>query len=198
MPVLTPLRQLAILSLLALVVGVPACARAPDVAVPREPEIRSADEAEAAFWRAQQELAAAMGREAGGIYGSDVDGERGEQPPPPPPRPSPSPNEPEHARSPSAVPGTVAPPASPTVLRAEPAAAPDEDSDRAAPSSRADASVQLHRCRIACGALASMQRAAHRLCELAGDDDARCTMARYRLAFARVFVYRRCPVCAYE
>ena len=61
MPVLTPLRQLAILSLLALVVGVPACARAPDVAVPREPEIRSADEAEAAFWRAQQELAAAMG-----------------------------------------------------------------------------------------------------------------------------------------
>lgn len=51
------------------------------------------------------------------------------------------------------------------------------------------------RCSIACRALASMSRAAERLCELTGEDDDRCVSARTRVAAAEELVYRSCPSC---
>ena len=54
---------------------------------------------------------------------------------------------------------------------------------------------RVHRCSRACKALASMERAADGLCELAGDGDERCQSARVRVQSARELVRRTCPSC---
>lgn len=51
------------------------------------------------------------------------------------------------------------------------------------------------RCARACRALASMQRAADRLCELTGEEDGRCKSVRARVASAREVVRATCPDC---
>jgi hypothetical protein len=51
------------------------------------------------------------------------------------------------------------------------------------------------RCEVACDAFGSMQRAAGRLCELAGPDDPRCVRAGERLERARSLVRSSCPSC---
>ncbi len=51
------------------------------------------------------------------------------------------------------------------------------------------------RCLTACRALASMQRSATRMCELIGEDDARCDSVRDRVERARQLVYGECPSC---
>ncbi len=51
------------------------------------------------------------------------------------------------------------------------------------------------RCTIACQALASMSRAAERLCQLTGEDDDRCVSARARLTAAEELIYRICSSC---
>ena len=52
------------------------------------------------------------------------------------------------------------------------------------------------RCHVACRALASMQRAAERLCSIAGDDDARCSQAERRVSHATDLVRRSCESCS--
>ena len=52
------------------------------------------------------------------------------------------------------------------------------------------------RCRVACRALASMQRAASRLCSIAGEDDARCHRADRRVSHATDLVHRSCSTCS--
>jgi len=52
------------------------------------------------------------------------------------------------------------------------------------------------RCVTACQAFASMQRAAGRLCGLAGEDDPRCERAMARVARAAELVRGACPDCA--
>ena len=51
------------------------------------------------------------------------------------------------------------------------------------------------RCVTACRALGSMNRAAGRLCGLAGGEDARCQRAEKRVGSARKLVRRACPSC---
>jgi hypothetical protein len=51
------------------------------------------------------------------------------------------------------------------------------------------------RCATACQAFASMQRAAGRLCGLAGEDDPRCERAMARVARAAELVRNACPEC---
>jgi hypothetical protein len=51
------------------------------------------------------------------------------------------------------------------------------------------------RCGNACRALASMTRAAERLCHLAGDNDRRCRDVRDRTRSARRTVERNCASC---
>lgn len=53
----------------------------------------------------------------------------------------------------------------------------------------------VDRCSRACRALASMERSADRLCELAGDGDGRCRSAKQRVEAARDLVTRSCPAC---
>ncbi len=50
-------------------------------------------------------------------------------------------------------------------------------------------------CTKACRALASMRRAADRLCELTGEGDERCQDVRDRVKVARKRVQSRCPAC---
>jgi hypothetical protein len=52
------------------------------------------------------------------------------------------------------------------------------------------------RCATACQAFASMQRAAGRLCGLAGEDDPRCERAMGRVARAAELVRNACPECS--
>lgn len=56
-------------------------------------------------------------------------------------------------------------------------------------------SREMGRCARACKALASMQRAANRLCELTGEGDDRCTDVRARVAAARAVVAKSCKRC---
>jgi hypothetical protein len=51
-------------------------------------------------------------------------------------------------------------------------------------------------CQVACTALASMERAASRLCSLAGDKDARCEGAKGRVQSATARVHAACPACS--
>jgi len=71
--------------------------------------------------------------------------------------------------------------------QAQPAPAPYAD--------RSTKSAQERRCTTACRALASMDRAANKVCDLAGSDDSRCDGARTRLSAARDIVRRSCPTC---
>src|SRR5262245_46321805 len=70
---------------------------------------------------------------------------------------------------------------------AQPAPAPYTD--------RSTKSAQERRCTTACRALASMDRAANKVCDLAGSEDSRCDGARTRLSAARDLVRRSCPTC---
>lgn len=56
-------------------------------------------------------------------------------------------------------------------------------------------SREMSRCTRACKALASMQRAADRLCELTGEADDRCTGVRARVDAARAVVEQSCKSC---
>lgn len=60
---------------------------------------------------------------------------------------------------------------------------------------RYEPSSKAARCDRACAALGSMQRSAARLCELTGDDDARCQSVRVRVESAEELVRRFCPAC---
>lgn len=77
-----------------------------------------------------------------------------------------------------------------------------EDEEPAAPQAqpapytdRSTKSTQERRCTTACRALASMDRAANKVCDLAGSDDSRCNGARTRVSSARDLVRRSCPTC---
>ena len=60
---------------------------------------------------------------------------------------------------------------------------------------RTTKSTQERRCTTACRALASMDRAATKVCDLAGSEDRRCDGARTRFSAARDLVRRSCPTC---
>lgn len=51
------------------------------------------------------------------------------------------------------------------------------------------------RCSRACAALASMVRAADRLCQMTGEEEDRCQSARRRVEAGRRIVERHCPTC---
>ena len=53
-------------------------------------------------------------------------------------------------------------------------------------------------CTTACQALGSLQSASARLCEIAGDADARCTGARSKLDDAKTRVKNACPTCGVQ
>jgi hypothetical protein len=57
-------------------------------------------------------------------------------------------------------------------------------------------SSRRQRCTRVCGALASMERSARKLCELTGDDDPRCQGVSTRVEAARKLVEEGCPACA--
>ncbi|MSP25092.1 MAG: hypothetical protein EXR75_07995 [Myxococcales bacterium] len=122
--------------------------------------------------------------------------------------PTPSPD--GGAASPSAArskAGATAPlpaatPAAAPLLAEVPAAekktAGDQAADRLAADSRSGTrreDSRMHRCSLACRALTSMRRSANRLCELAGDADARCDDVRHRVERAALRVARACPAC---
>ena len=75
----------------------------------------------------------------------------------------------------------------PGAPQAQPAPAPYAD--------RSTKSAQERRCTTACRALASMDRATNKVCDLAGSEDSRCDGARTRLSAARDLVRRSCPTC---
>lgn len=84
----------------------------------------------------------------------------------------------------------------------DPDALADEGADGPAPappSTRQEreyaASSKAARCDRACVALGSMQRSAARLCELTGEEDARCQSVRLRVESAEELVRRFCPRC---
>lgn len=62
---------------------------------------------------------------------------------------------------------------------------------------RAQAQVEasMGDCATACRALASMESAAHHICELGGDDSTDCSSARQRVSIARDRVERACGKC---
>jgi hypothetical protein len=93
----------------------------------------------------------------------------------PPPRWAEAPNQPVGPRP---VPGAE------PVPHAEPQSTPPQSND------------VTDRCATACQAFASMQRAAGRLCALAGEDDVRCERAMARVARAAELVRSACPECA--
>jgi hypothetical protein len=65
-------------------------------------------------------------------------------------------------------------------------------SEAGAASPKAD---QNDACTPACRALASMERAATHLCDLAGESDPRCEGARARVSRASERVRNGCPSC---
>ena len=73
----------------------------------------------------------------------------------------------------------------------------EEPAPHAAPQSTPPQPTDVaDRCATACQAFASMQRAAGRLCALAGEDDVRCERAMARVAHAAELVRSACPECA--
>jgi hypothetical protein len=94
---------------------------------------------------------------------------------------------PRWAEPPSPPVGTAGPSPQP---RAEPGGAPS------APSEQQGGYAATDRCVTACQAFASMQRAAGRLCGLAGEDDPRCSRALGRVAHAAELIRSACPECA--
>lgn len=108
------------------------------------------------------------------------------------------------------APGSAAPPppsasgayGQPVQAPAAPAtSAPEPSPAEAAPAKQAEAremsaqSEAADGCATACRALSSMRRAATHLCELAGDEDARCDSARGRVASAEERVRASCSEC---
>lgn len=92
---------------------------------------------------------------------------------------------------PQAQPGQAAPTyAQPAPPPAEPEAPAEEAGDADGVGDEASS-----RCAVACRALASMERAAERLCELSGEDDERCVQARERFAAALDRVEASCSEC---
>lgn len=82
---------------------------------------------------------------------------------------------------------------------AEPGEAPDGQPPppAQAPAGReAYSATAADRCNVACRALESMQRAAERLCSIAGEDDARCQRADHRVSYATDLVRRSCASCS--
>jgi hypothetical protein len=116
------------------------------------------------------------------------------------------PAQPANAAEPSGAQGTAQPspappPASP---QATPSTAPPPDAASVRSAARADfarAQADLEAastdCATACRALASMERAATHLCELAGDpdDQTRCNDARRKVIAARERVRSACGTC---
>ena len=98
--------------------------------------------------------------------------------------------------SPGRSPGAAAPP---ITSEAPPPAppplpvAPADDGDRAAENVE---KASGDPCAIACRALSSMRRAADRLCELTGEEDAACVDARERVRAADERVRSGCADCA--
>lgn len=94
------------------------------------------------------------------------------------------------AAPPAAAEAPPPPPApeaqAPVTMSAPEQASEAEEQDRAATDP----------CAVACKALASMERAATYLCDLAGDTDARCTNARARVHGAGERVHAACPACS--
>lgn len=91
-----------------------------------------------------------------------------------------------------AAPVPAAPVPGSPVAEPRPSPAPNENRPQVEFSHLAKAD----RCSRACHALASMQRAAERLCELAGEGDTRCKSARSRVTAARDVVQAACPDCS--
>ncbi|MBI4703471.1 MAG: hypothetical protein HY744_20360 [Deltaproteobacteria bacterium] len=90
--------------------------------------------------------------------------------------------------------------AGPPAQRAAPAAPaePPSPAAEARPEAAAGSDARDERedrCALACRALASMERAAGRLCALAGDADARCASMRARVGAATELVRGACPRC---
>ena len=108
------------------------------------------------------------------------------------------------AHAPSASAAPVAPPPQQPVQGQVPGVSPPADTPSrhaSAPSKgglHADEAVAVStdRCSTACAALASMERAAQHLCDLAGASDGRCANARDRVKNAASRVQAACPGCA--
>ena len=86
-------------------------------------------------------------------------------------------------------------------VRSEATGTDDEDGSdgpRNTPSSPKSTGVSRQprgRCSRACAALASMVRAADRLCQMTGEEEVRCRSARRRVEAGRRIVERHCPSC---
>ncbi len=81
----------------------------------------------------------------------------------------------------------MAPGGAPAQEAAEPYADDFDEAEAAAPepvNEPSRSTKQSSPCEEACQALASMDRAAHRICHITGDADARCTRAQDRVAVA--------------
>ena len=72
---------------------------------------------------------------------------------------------------------------------------PTADAPNELQQSRTATPRRADRCERACRALASMDRSAERLCELAGEDDSRCASVRQRVRAAGDLVASACPGC---
>lgn len=82
------------------------------------------------------------------------------------------------------------PPASP------PSPSPASADERPSSAASGPAAQSSDPCANVCRALASMERAATHLCDLAGSDDARCEVAKSRVKSASLLVRDGCPACA--
>ncbi|MDI3291249.1 hypothetical protein [Polyangium sp. 15x6] len=101
---------------------------------------------------------------------------------------------------PFAAPPPPAPPLAPTATAPAPIERKAETEAKRAedqsPSADEATPVSDDPCMTACRALQSMGRAATHLCDLAGEDDARCATAKDRVRKAEDLVRQRCPACA--
>lgn len=150
--------------------------------VPSEPAPQTVGEAEARFATAEQDVFGALGdkRDVDPRFATPPAGQlvqptspgattAAESAPPPPPTDSYRPHKEDEGR-------------------AAAGAAPVQGADAAAQQSSSP-------CVTACRALASMDRAATHICQLAGSDDARCTNARERVRLATERVRQSCSDC---
>jgi hypothetical protein len=163
--------------LVALASGPTGCgggAVAPAKSGAAEPEIDTVEDALGALDDAEAELRLALGG-----AGAGDDGMTGPPGAYPQPYAQPPPGQPAPAPPPE--------PAEPQAGGQEPSLDREEEARAYSPESP---------CQVACRALASMERAALRLCELSGQDDARCVRAQERLDQAQVRVESSCSTCS--
>ncbi|MDC3961176.1 hypothetical protein [Polyangium jinanense] len=105
--------------------------------------------------------------------------------------------QPTFAAPPPAPPPLTPTPAPTAITPAHPDRKVETEAKRAeAPSADEATPVSDDPCMTACRALQSMGRAATHLCDLAGEDDARCASAKDRVRKAEDLVRQRCPACA--